>query len=72
MLGIGYGMGVFVHQVQRVLPAQSSSGASAPVPPGTEYASVRELGEQMARPVGSLRRIWSVTCRSAFISSTPN
>lgn len=52
MLGIGYGMGVFVHQVQRVLPAQSSSGASAPVPPGTEYASVRELGEQMARPGG--------------------
>ena len=52
MLGIGYGMGVFVNQAQRLLPVQSSSGASAPVSPGTEYASVRELSEQMARPGG--------------------
>jgi amidase len=52
MLGIGYGMGFFVNQAQRLLPVQSSSGASAPVSPGTEYASVRELSEQMARPGG--------------------
>jgi len=65
MLGIGYGMGVFVHQVQRVLPAQFfSRGLQPPVPPGTEYASVRELGEQMARPGGLTSAIWSVTCRA--------
>lgn len=52
MVGIAYGMYSIVRQgAQSLTEAQPVAGAK-PVPPGTEYASVRELGEQMARPNG--------------------
>lgn len=52
MFGIGHGISMFVSYTSQVLAGPASNEASRPVPPGTEYASVRELGEQMARPDG--------------------
>lgn len=52
MFGIGHGVSMFVRHGASLMSEQASSGASRPVPPDTEYASIRELGEQMARPGG--------------------
>ncbi|MFL1418337.1 amidase family protein [Pseudomonas fildesensis] len=52
MVGIGYGMNSLIRQCAQYLVEVPSRPASKPVSPGTEYASVRELGEQMARPGG--------------------
>lgn len=52
MLGIAYGMGSLVRQAVQSFTSDYSSVASKPVPPGTEYLSVKELGTQMSRPGG--------------------
>ncbi|MEX5552087.1 amidase family protein [Pseudomonas pergaminensis] len=52
MFGIAYGMGSVVRQVVQSFAGDYSAVASNPVPPGTEYLSVKELGEHMARPGG--------------------
>ncbi|MEX5511285.1 amidase family protein [Pseudomonas paralactis] len=52
MFGIGAGVSFFVNYSHKNLPVQSSPAISTPVPAGTEYASVRELAEQMSRPGG--------------------
>ncbi|MDQ0652842.1 amidase family protein [Pseudomonas cedrina] len=52
MLGIAYGMGSLVRQFVQSFNGDYSSVASTPVPPGTEYLSVKELGAQMSRPGG--------------------
>lgn len=52
MFGIGHGISVFFNHTSQVLAGPSSEVKARPVAPGTEYASVRELGEQMARPGG--------------------
>ncbi|KAF2410338.1 amidase [Pseudomonas antarctica] len=52
MLGVAYGMySIIRHRAQPLTRGHSPADAK-PVPPGTEYASVRELGEQMAKPNG--------------------
>jgi amidase len=52
MFGIAYGMYSLIQQAVGTAPLNPSPSVVKPVPPGTEYASVRELGEQMARPGG--------------------
>lgn len=52
MFGIGSGVSFFVNYSHNILPVQSSPAISKPIPAGTEYASVRELAEQMSRPGG--------------------
>jgi amidase len=52
MFGIGYGVNRFVNHAASWMVLQSTDVAPQPVSPGTEYASVRELSEQMARPGG--------------------
>ena len=50
MFGIGHGLNVFVSHAAPFVAAQKSKTAANPVPPGTEYATVQQLGEQMGRP----------------------
>ncbi|TFF06140.1 amidase [Pseudomonas sp. BCA14] len=50
MFGIGHGLNVFVNHAAPFIAAQKSNTDSNPVPPGTEYATVHQLGEQMNRP----------------------
>lgn len=52
MLGIGYGVNIFLNQAASWMGLQSTVGTPRPVTPGTEYAGVRELSEQMALPGG--------------------
>lgn len=52
MFGIGYGVNAFVSHAAFWVGLQSAADTPKPVSPGTEYASVRELSEQMARPGG--------------------
>lgn len=52
MFGIAYGMGSVVRQVVQSFAGEYSAVASKPVPLGTEYFNVKELGEHMARPGG--------------------
>ena len=52
MFGIAYGMYSLIQQAVGTAPLNPSPSVVKPVPPGTEYASVRELSEQMARPGG--------------------
>ncbi|MBN2990477.1 amidase [Pseudomonas cedrina subsp. fulgida] len=52
MLSIAHGMGSLVRQFVQSFNGDYSSVASKPVPPGTEYLSVKELGAQMSRPGG--------------------
>lgn len=52
MLGIAYGVSALIRHVAQMTTEYPSGGVAKPVPVGTEYASVRELGEQMARPGG--------------------
>jgi amidase len=52
MFGISYGVNAVINHAVSWLALQSTSDVPKPVPPGTEYASVRELSEQMARPGG--------------------
>lgn len=52
MVGIAYGVHTIIQQAARGVAADPSPMVVKPVPPGTEFASVRELGEQMARPGG--------------------
>ncbi|MGH8450609.1 amidase family protein [Pseudomonas sp.] len=52
MFGIGHGASVFVNYVASVVSAQIPRAASNAVPAGVEYATVQQLGEQMARPGG--------------------
>ena len=52
MLGIAYGMGSMVRQVVQSFAGDYSPAVSTPVPAGTEYLSVKELGTQMAQPGG--------------------
>jgi len=54
---VAYSIYSMIRQAAQALPAQTSSVtatpiAAKPVAPETAYASVRELGEQMARPNG--------------------
>lgn len=54
---VAYGIYSMIRQAAQTLPAQTSPVvetpmAAKPVAPETAYASVRELGEQMARPHG--------------------
>ncbi|KAB0572119.1 amidase, partial [Helicobacter pullorum NCTC 12824] len=44
---IGYGVHSIIRQAMQALVP-----GAKPVPPGTEYASVRELSDQLARPGG--------------------
>ena len=52
MFGIGYGVNAFVSHAASWMGLPLTSDTSKPVPPGMEWASVRELGEQMARSDG--------------------
>lgn len=52
MLGIAYGMGSMVRQVVQSFAGDYSPAVSTPVPAGTEYLSVKELGAQMAQSGG--------------------
>lgn len=52
MFGIGLGVGAVISQASRMMGVKPAGDLRKPVPPGTEYAGVRELGEQMARPGG--------------------
>ncbi|WP_285428677.1 amidase family protein [Pseudomonas sp. lyk4-R2A-8] len=52
MFGMGYGVSTVVKHAVQLMGLNAPAPVSRPVPPGTEYASVRELGEQMARPGG--------------------
>ncbi|MBD8093170.1 amidase [Pseudomonas fluorescens] len=52
-MSVAYGMYSIIRQAVQSLPTEAHQPIVAkPVAPGTEYASVRELGEQMARPGG--------------------
>ena len=52
MVGVAYGIYSIIRQGAQSLAVAPPPAVAKPVPPGTEYASVRELGEQMARPNG--------------------
>ncbi|MBO0497039.1 amidase family protein [Pseudomonas sp. Marseille-Q1929] len=52
MIGIAYGVYSLVQQAFQHSVAAPSSRPSTPVSPGAEYASVSELGEQMAKADG--------------------
>ncbi|WLH89169.1 amidase family protein [Pseudomonas sp. FP453] len=52
MIGIAYGVYSFVQQAFQQPVTGSSPAGSKALPPGTAFLSVRELGEQMARPGG--------------------
>lgn len=52
MLGIAYGIGSIVRQVIQSTSKDYSPSASKPVPLGTEYLGVSELGTQMSKPGG--------------------
>lgn len=52
MFGIGYGVNAFVSHAASWMGLPLTSDTSKPVPPRMEWASVRELGEQMARSGG--------------------
>jgi amidase len=52
MFGIGYGVNAFVSHAASWMGLPLTADTSKPVPPGTEWASVRALSEQMARPGG--------------------
>ncbi|MCR4541254.1 amidase family protein [Pseudomonas sp. 18.1.10] len=52
MFGVAYGVYSFIQQAfQQPVTGSSPTGSKA-LPPGTAFLSVRELGEQMARPGG--------------------
>ena len=52
MFGMGHGVDMFINHAAHLLGLQLPAEVSTPVAPGTEYASVRQLSEQMARPGG--------------------
>jgi len=52
MFGMGHGVNMFINHAAHLLGLQLPAEVSTPVAPGTEYASVRQLSEQMARPGG--------------------
>lgn len=52
MVGIAYGVYSVIQQAARHFVGDTAPVVSKPVPPGTEYAGVHKLGEQMARPGG--------------------
>lgn len=52
MFGMGHGVNMLINHAAHFLGLQSPAEASTPVAPGTEYASVRQLNEQMAWPGG--------------------
>ena len=52
MVGIAFGVHSILQQAARQVAAAPPPMLAKPVPAGTEFASVRELGELMARPNG--------------------
>lgn len=52
MFGMGHGVDMFINHAAHLLGLRLPAEASTPVAPGTEYASVRQISEQMARPGG--------------------
>ena len=52
MVCFAYGVYSLIQRAVRHAVVDPSPMVVRPVPPGTEYASVRELGEQMSRPGG--------------------